>query len=168
MTLHFVSEFTLHNDRGQSVLSSELSNWALKDGGFEIFGPVIAYSWKVNGTPVRFSDSENKISLHILQDASGFIGFEQDRWEPNNCVLFDAYGKERMRLTVPWQLTHPKNPESAKPPTSFENISGPYINPADGKQGEFGVTAWVEHAGKYYFELDYHTGRFLWGKEIRD
>lgn len=168
MTQQDISEFTLHNNRGQSVLDSGLATWMAGSGEFEIFGPVTSYSWKTNGTPVRYSDPESKISLHVLPDASGFIGFEKKRWEPDNCTLLDAYGKERMRLTVPWQLTHPKNPESAKPPTSFDNISGPYINPADGKQGKFGVTAWVEHAGKYYFELDYHTGRFLWGKEIRD
>ena len=73
-----------------------------------------------------------------------------------------------MRLTVPWQLTKPQNPESAKPPTSFADVSGPYSNPVDGRKGEFGVSAWVEHAGQYYFELNYHAGQFLWGKEIRD
>jgi len=73
-----------------------------------------------------------------------------------------------MRLTVPWQLTNPKNPESAKPPTSFALVSAPFVNPTDGKEGHFGVTAWVEHAGQYYFELDYHSGQFLWGRPIRD
>lgn len=41
--------------------------------------------------------------------------------------------------------------------------------PADGK---YGVAAHIEGAGvkfggDYYFELDYHTGQFLWGREIR-
>lgn len=73
-----------------------------------------------------------------------------------------------MRLTVPWQMTGSTSPESGQPPTSFENISAPYVNPADGKEGKFGVTAWVEYAGKHYFELDYHTGQFLWCKRIMD
>ncbi|MDW5443188.1 hypothetical protein R6254_11710 [Polaromonas sp. SM01] len=46
-------------------------------------------------------------------------------------------------------------------------ISEPYFNPADGKRGIFGVNAWVELGGEYYFELDCRTGEFLWGKEVR-
>ena len=34
-------------------------------------------------------------------------------------------------------------------------------------EGQFGVIAWIEYAGDFYFELDYHEGKFLWGKEIR-
>ena len=164
-----VKSFTLHNDRDLSIADSELLNWRkyYPDDKTDIFGPITKYSWLVNDAFYEAQKPKGQ-SWEILPDASGFIGFEKKRWEPDNCLLLDAYGKERMRLIVPWQLTHPKNPESAKPPTSFDNISEPYINPADGKQGEFGVTAWVEHAGKYYFELDYHSGQFLWGKEIRD
>jgi hypothetical protein len=80
----------------------------------------------------------------------------------------DAYGKERMRLTVPWQMTGSTSSESGQPPTSFANISAPYTNPADVKEGKFGVTAWVEYAGKHYFELDYHSGQFLWCRCIMD
>lgn len=169
MTQALVSEFTLHNDRGQSLLAAELTSWMLKmikDGESEIFGPVISYSWLVNDTLYE-TQKPNGQSWKVLPDATGFIAFEQD-WKPDNCLLLDAYGKERMRLVVPWELTGSTNPESAKAPTSFENVSEPYVNPADGKKGQFGVTAWVEHAGKYYFELDYHTGKFLWGKAIRD
>jgi len=156
-----------HNNRGQSVLFSEYRDWKDPRTGSDIFGPVISYSWNVDDMENHFHDPGSQNALHLLPNASGFICFEIE-WKPNNCLLLDAYGNERMRLTVPWQLTRPKNPESAKPPTSFANISGPFVNPADGKVGQFGVTAWVEHAGKYYFELDYPSGQFLWGKEIRD
>ncbi|OUL98742.1 hypothetical protein A8M77_30135 [Variovorax sp. JS1663] len=128
---------------------------------------MVRYTWIVDGVEYERVDNTNHISLRELPDASGFICFESD-WKPDNCLLLDVYGNERTRLTVPWQLTRPRNPESAKPPTSFARISSPYINPADGKEGRFGVEAWVEHAGQYYFELDYHAGQFLWGKEIRD
>lgn len=161
-----VDSFTLHNDRGQSVLDSELSGWMAREGGFEIFGPVVRYSWNVDGIELEVPRPQH-VSWHLLPDAAGFICFEK-KWEPDNCILLDAYGKERMRLSVPWQLTKQPNPESSKPPTSFASIGHPCINPADGKSGQFGVTAWVEHAGKYYFELDYQTGKFLWGREIRD
>ena len=75
-----------------------------------------------------------------------------------------------MRLTVPWQMTGATHPAAGQAPTSFDNISAPYLNPATGEQGTFGVTAHV--AGlfgcKFYFELNYHTGEFLWCKRIRD
>jgi len=73
-----------------------------------------------------------------------------------------------MRLTVPWQMTGSTSPESGQSPTTFGLVSAPYVNPADGQEGKFGVTAWVEYAGKFYFELDYHSGQFLWCKRIMD
>ncbi len=162
-----VKKLRKHNNRGHSVLYSEFRDWRDPDTGSDIFGPVIAYSWVVNEEVIVVNDIKSEIFLCLLPDSSGLLCFERPSF-PSNCLLLDAHGKERMRLTVPWQLTKPQNPESAKPPTSFAFTSDPYTNPADGKLGEFGVTAWVEHAGMYYFELDYHTGQFLWGREIRD
>ena len=162
-----VHAFTLQNDRGQSILASELGAWMVKSGRLEIFGPVVAYSWEVNEVRHERSNMPPTLSLHELPDTSGFIGFEKG-WKPNNCLLLDCYGKERMRLTVPWQLTRPQNQESAKPPTTFVGVGVPCVNPASGKDGKYGVKAWVELAGMYYFELDYHIGQFLWGREIRD
>lgn len=167
MTAKQIELFTKYNNRGQAVLLSEFNNWRDPVTGSEIFGPVTAYSWEVNGAEKRIDDLKSKLLIHLLPDASGFICFESDS-KPDNCILLDAYGKERIRLTVPWQMTGSTSPESGQPPTCFENISTPYINPTDGKEGQFGVTAWVEYAGKYYFELDYHTGQFLWCKRIMD
>lgn len=161
--------FKKHNDRGQSVLYSEFKNWTDPITGSEIFGPVISYSWDTNGEKIEFFDPKNRFTLHPLPDASGFICFES-RWEPDNCVLLDAYGKERMRLTVPWQMTGATDPEAGQAPTSFDNISEPCLDPETGQPGKFGVTAHV--AGffgcKFYFELDYHSGQFLWCRRIRD
>ncbi len=170
-----ISDFTMHGSSGRSVLHDRWIDWVLqnqntpgasKENAYGL-GRVTHHSWRVGDALIRVSNDDWIYSV-VLPDASGFIGFEQHRQEPDNCLLLDAYGKERMRLTVPWELTRHQNPESAKPPTSFENVSAPYVNPVDGKRGEFGVTAWVEYAGKYYFELDYRIGIFLWGKEIRD
>jgi hypothetical protein len=161
-----VNSFTLHNGRNQSVPNSELLNWRkyYPNDESDIFGPVITYSWYVDDLSFR---SQYTGYWCELPDASGFICFERE-WKPDNCLLLDVYGKERIRLIVPWQLTRHPNPESEKPPTSFDNISEPYVNPTNGMRGKFGVAAWVEYAGKYYFELDYQTGQFLWGREIRD
>lgn len=156
-----------HNSRGQSVLFSTFKSWRDPVTRSDIFGPVIAYSWTVDEKLASLKDPKKNFSLHLLPDASGFICFENP-WVPNNYLLLDAYAKERVHLTVPWQLTKPQNPKSADPPTFFAPLSDPYINPADGKPGQFGITAWVEYAGRYYFELDYHSGQFLWGREIRD
>lgn len=112
------------------------------------------------------------ISINLLPDSSGFLRFESGWDRPDNCLLLDAYGKERMRLTVPWELTELDIPKDVA--MCFKNVSSPYINPKNGKQGQFGVSAWIEGSGSggyaegdWYFELDYHTGKFLWGKEIR-
>lgn len=101
--------------------------------------------------------------MHLLPDNSGFICFERD-WVPNNCTLLDEFGKERFRLTVPWQLTNAQNRKSEGPPTSFARLDGPVRNPADGRIGEFGVVAWVEYAGFYYFELNTVRANFCGAK----
>lgn len=132
--------------------------------------PLVKLTWIYNselfGLDVNLTTSISK-----LPDSSGFIAFEDD-WMLDNCLLLDAYGKERMRLMVPWELTELDIPKDAV--MSFKNISDPYKNPKDGKLGQFGVSAWIEGSGSggyaegdWYFELDYHTGKFLWGREIR-
>ncbi|MDM0030443.1 hypothetical protein [Variovorax saccharolyticus] len=160
-----VRDFTLHDKLGNSMPDRDWLEWLNEHDG-KGFGPVYSYSWQVGSRRIETA-AASKQAMELLPDATGFICFESE-WKPDNCLLLDAFGSERVRLAVPWQLTRPKNPESAKPPTSFASVSEPYVNVTDGKKGRFGVTAWVELAGKYYFELDYHAGRFLWGREIRD
>lgn len=130
-------------------------------------GEVVQYEWRVGEDRLSVPPSKWSFVPAVLPDGSGFIGFEPT-WSPDNCVLLDAYGRERMRLTVPWQMTGSKDPASGRSPTSFALTSAPSINPKTGQPGAFGVTAWVELAGMYYFELDYHTGEFLWCRQIRD
>ena len=160
-----VVAFTVSNADGSSILNQDRVRWATQHSG-RGFGPIVKYSWSVEG--VEFSAPANllKCNWNLLPDASGFITFESTS-DPNNCALLDAYGREKIRLTVPWQLTIAKNPASNAHPTHFVGISGPYVNPLDGTPGQFGVEAWVEFGGEYYFELDWRTGNFLWGKEIR-
>jgi hypothetical protein len=93
----------------------------------------------------------------VLPDSSGLICFESG-FTPDGCYVLDAYGKERYTLTVPWELTPYEVPAGAK--MWFRNVG---THP----DGQFGVTAWIEYAGDFYFELDYHKGCFLWAKEIR-
>jgi hypothetical protein len=172
---HFIEKYTRHSNTGLSLPDDKWIEWVLQhqgDAGANNengwgFGRVTHYSWYVGDQLIETPAKGGKETWEVLPDASGFICFEDD-WKPDNCLLLDVYGKERMRLTVPWQFTRPRNPESARPPTSFARVNEPCINPADGTEGQFGLNAWVEHAGTYYFELNYHTGQFLWGKEIRD
>ena len=155
-----VTGFTLHNYRGQSVPANLLLDW--KDDVNHpsgIFGPIKGYSW--------FFDDVERESVHtgywrVLPDSTGFICFESAS-KPDNCLLLDAYGHERMRLSVPWQMTGAGNAEGA----TFGNIDGPYANPKTGLMSEFGISGWVGQA-KFFFALNYHTGEFLWCKQIRD
>ncbi|MDA7418213.1 hypothetical protein PGB34_17750 [Xenophilus arseniciresistens] len=159
--------FTRHGETGVEVLDKDYLKWLETHSPSELGSKIVAYSWIVDGRKLMAQIDIANCIWQELPDASGFICIESE-WRPDNCVLLNAYGEERMRLTVPWQLTRELNPESAKPPTSFMRVSAPFINPETSLRGEFGVIAWVEHAGTYYFELDYHAGEFLWGREIRD
>ncbi len=161
-----ISEFTLHGSSGASVLDKDFLFWIESHPGTN-FGRITSYSWCVNDKIFRTQIDISKQVWSSLPDTTGFIAFESD-WKPDNCVLLDVYGKERMRLTVPWEMTGSTHPESAQAPTSFANTSAPCMHPLTGEPGTFGVTAWVERAGKYYFELDYHTGQFLWCRQVRD
>ena len=173
-----IRDFTIHGSSGHSVLNSKWLDWIAEhqnkpgctyDNRYG-FGRGTHFSWYVGDERIERA-VDKWIYVHELPDASGFIGFEKD-WKPDNCLLFDAYGKERMRLTVPWELTGRQIPKDAV--MTFKNVSAPCINPQDGKVGQFGVSAYIEGSGSggyaegdWYFELDYHTGKFLWGKEIR-
>lgn len=147
-----VCNLTLHNDAGESVLASDLVRWAEKNS--RIFYKT-SVSWLVNGQLKRMDAKSIKVS--ILPDNSGLICFDDDRDYDNGYIL-DAYGKLRYRLRVPWELTGLDIPKGAK--MWFRDITSCI-------QGTFGAAAWIEYAGDYYFELDYHEGKFLWGKKIR-
>ena len=161
-----VQSFTLHGSSGINVLDAEFLNWLKTHSPDELGAKIVAYSWQVGNQRFEVTIDIGGNRWSLLPDSSGFISFNSMRI-PNNCKLLDVFGKERSTLNVPWQLTRPKNPASNAPPTSFSHTSSPYINPANNKLGEFGVKAWVELAGEYYFELDWKTGEFLWGREIR-
>ena len=161
-----VKSFTLHGATGTTVLDEKFLEWLQHHKFEELGSAIVAYSWNVEGRHIEMPANTGRVTWRLLPDASGFICFERG-YVPNNCILLDAYGKERMRLTVPWELTKAKNPASNAPPTCFVGISEPHINPVNGKKGRFGVKAWVELGGEYYFELNWLTGQFLWGKEIR-
>lgn len=162
-----IENFSLHGESNVVVPQRDFLKWLESHSPSELGEKVIAYSWNVREKYLKVFIDIGNVSWHLLPDDSGFICFEK-YWVPNNCTLLDAFGRERFRLTVPWQLTSHQNPKSQNAPTSFARVGGPCINPDDDRLGEFGVIAWVEDAGFYYFELNYRTGEFLWGKAIRD
>lgn len=152
-----VEQLTMQNAKGEKVLFAEFTD----NPNCAYYGPTIKYAWLVNGQHVEFLNSKNNY-VRPLPDSSGFLMCEKlDRID--NLVLLDAYGKERMRLSVPWQLTRDPHPEMAVYPSHFVGLTTPWDNPKTGEVGKFAVLAWVHYAGDYAFELDWHTGRFLWG-----
>lgn len=163
--MKIVRDFLLHNDRGQAVHARDLLAWRDPVTGSSYFGPLTRFSWTSDGGAVNVASQGRWI--RVLPDKSGLICFESER-VPDNCLLLDADGNERMRLKVPWVMTGSFNPASGDTPTAFVDVSDPLTHPKTGVPGSFGVTAWVELAGRYYFELDYQTGEFLWCRQIRD
>lgn len=150
-----VENATLHNDLGESVARDKLIHWRAYDGSSRPFFPT-SLTWSVDGKEMNIALRRGLI-VRVFPDASGFICFEDCR-DVDNCYALDAYGQQRYRLKVPWELTPYDVPVGAK--MWFRNVG-------THQDGKFGVTAWIEYAGDFYFELDYHAGRFLWGKEIR-
>lgn len=160
-----LSELTRHNDRGDSWPDKDfllhLKEWDKLHPNQPTYGPIVRHTWEVNGQLFERSNYKND-GLYELPDSTGFLLCENvDR--ADNLVLLDAYGKERMRLSVPWQLTREPHPESAAYPSHFVGLTTPWENPKTGEIGKFAVLTWVQYAGDYAFELDWRTGQFLWG-----
>jgi len=152
-----ISAFSLENAQGHKVLFSKFTG----NPDCDYRGPTVRHTWQVDGHDYERPNPRND-GLNELPDASGFLLCEQvDR--PDNLLLLDAFGKERMRLSVPWQLTRQPTSESAKYPTRFIGLTTPWDNPKTGEAGKFGVLAWVQYAGDYAFELDWQIGQFKWG-----
>jgi hypothetical protein len=160
-----VSNLFRHNDRGEALPAKDYVEhyevWRKSHPHQPVFGPIVKHTWKVDGKEIERINLNND-PFYELPDSSGFLLCEQvDR--PDNLLLLDVYGKERMRLSVPWQLTRQPTSESAKYPTRFIGLTTPWDNPKTGEVGKFGVLAWVQYAGDYAFELDWQTGQFKWG-----
>ncbi|MDG2537749.1 hypothetical protein P5Y53_08765 [Dyella jiangningensis] len=152
-----ISNFTMHDALGNSVLVREWLQWVRSHNGPGDFGVTTHYTWSVDGNRVCVPVDIAQVTWNELPDASGFICFEKG-FRSDNCYVLDAYGNERYRLRVPWEQTPYDVPAGAK--MWFRNVG-------THNDGQFGVAAWIEFAGDFYFELDYHEGCFLWGKEIR-
>jgi hypothetical protein len=152
-----ITDFSLQNASGSTVFFAEFTG----NPSCSYRGPTVRHTWQVDGRSYERLNPRND-GLDVLPDASGFLLCEKvDRVD--NLLLLDAYGKERMRLSMPWQLTQRPTPESAKYPSRFIGLTTPWDNPKTGETGKFAVLAWVEFAGDYAFELDWRTGEFLWG-----
>lgn len=172
-----ITQFTIHGSSGLKVPVNQWIDWVLahqnkigytQENGYGL-GKITYHSWYLGDDFIQMPAESWPFYCRLLPDASGFICFEKD-YKPNNCLLLDAYGKERMRLTVPWQMTGATRAEAGLAPTSFDNVSEPYTHPATSEVGKFGVTAHIGNGidSKFYFELDWITGQFLWCRQIRD
>lgn len=160
-----VEGFSLNNNRGEGLLDRDLTRYRSEtENGFQPFGPVVAYSWYLGSEPQRLSDPDSRLSIKVLPDQSGFIAFEQGL-HPDNCLLLDGCGREVRRLAVPMNLLGRDLSDTVE--RWFRSIDGPYVDPATGQAGKFGVSAWVESVGEIYLELDFRSGQFLWWKPIR-
>lgn len=160
-----VVNLIMYNNRGEKLPDENsdfhYAEWRKVHPGEVVFGPITKHSWQVDDVIHERLNPRND-GLDVLPDGSGFLLCEKvDR--PDNLVLLDAHGEERMRLSVPWQLTRHPTPNSAAYPSHFVGLTTPWDNPKTGEAGKFAVLTWVEYAGNYAFELDWRTGQFLWG-----
>jgi hypothetical protein len=157
-----ITQLTNHNDRNQAVEDDHFLAWLEANPEVVVFGPVCMHSW-LYGTEVIQRHNPRNDMLKVLPDKLGLICFENTK-SPNNLVILDGYGNEKMRLTVPWQMTGKTDLRCGEYPTSFSGLSEPYNNPATGEEGKYGVKAHVNgfYGQAFYFEFDYLKGVFLW------
>ncbi len=160
-----VEKLVLQNNKGNVLpddgFLTELKKWKTNHPNEPTFGPIVKHTWQV-GSEVYERPNPRNDGLDVLPDTSGFLLCEKLE-RSDNLVLLDPFGKERMRLSVPWQLTRKPQPEMAEYPSHFIGLTTPWDNPETGQVGKFAVLAWVQYAGDYAFELDWETGQFLWG-----
>ena len=160
-----VTNLKRHNNRGDSWPDKDflrhLKEWDKQHPDQPTYGPIVKHTWQVDGVDHERNNSRND-PFYELPDASGFLVCENVE-RSDNLLLLDAYGKERMRLSVPWHLTHQPTVKSAAYPSRFIGLTTPWDNPETGVEGKFALLTWVEYAGDYAFELDWRTGEFLWG-----
>lgn len=163
--MSLVTDLIRHNNRGDALPDKDflehLKEWDKTHPNEPVFGPIAKHTWRVDGVSYERLNPRND-NFRIFPDSSGFLLCEKvDR--PDNLVLLDVDGKERMRLSVPWQLTRDPHSESAAYPSHFVGLTTPWDNPKTGEVGQFAVLAWVQYAGDYAFELDWRAGQFRWG-----
>lgn len=160
-----ISGLMRHNSQGEILpaenADSHYKEWLKQHPGQFVFGPITKHTWQVENVACERLNPRSD-GLDVLPDGSGFLLSEKGE-RSDNLVLLDAHGKERMRLSVPWQLTRDPHPEMAAYPSHFLGLTTPWDNPQTGEEGKFAVLAWVQYAGDYAFELDWKTGQFLWG-----
>ncbi|MDZ7922279.1 hypothetical protein [Rhodoferax sp.] len=163
--MNLVSNLICHNNRGdflpELTFTEDYEVWRRSNPDDPVFGPIVKHTWHVDGVQIERLNQRND-PLYELPDATGFLLCEHVE-RSDNLVLLDVYGKERVRLAMPWQLTQRPTSQSAGYPSRFLGLTTPWDNPKTGQLGKFAVLAWVEYAGDYAFELDWKTGQFLWG-----
>jgi hypothetical protein len=163
--MNLVSNLFRHNDRNEALPAKDYVEhyevWRQSHPDEPVFGPIVKHTWNIDGNEIERINLRND-PFYEFPDSSGFLVAENLE-RNDNLVLLDAYGKERMRLSVPWQLTRDPHPEMAAYPSHFLGLTTPWDNPKTGEEGKFAVLAWVQYAGDYAFELDWKTGQFKWG-----
>lgn len=105
------------------------------------------------------------LSVRVLPDRSGLICLETPKSVKGRYVgrsgafILNEDGSVRCGLKVPVELL-----DYEVPPDSICYFA--WVEYSE-ERNRYGLTAVIANAGEYYFELDYHTGKFLWGNPIR-
>ena len=106
-----------------------------------------------------------ELLIRVLPDRSGLICLETPKSIKGRYVgqsgafVLNEDASLRYRLQVPAEL--------ANRDVSTDSVRYFVWVEHSKERNQYGLTAVIADAGEYYFELDYHTGRFLSGTEIR-
>ena len=159
-----VTSFSMINAAGDEVLYDDFSG----NSDCKYRGPTVKYLWKM-GVISCERPTPNNDGMWVLPDASGFLVCENAK-RSDNLLLLDAFGKERMRLGVPWQMTGCTDPRSGEYPSRFIGLTTTWTHPITDELGKLGLHVYVAGSGlweTWYFEFDWQAGKFLWCRPMR-
>jgi hypothetical protein len=154
--------FVKHDSRGFDIAESvPLEEYHSR---FPIPLSIESISWIDSKNKSHTMDTRD-LFVRVLPDRSGLLCLENPMGKhkrfkyPARAFVINEDESLRYELMVPVEMTN----------RLISPLGKHYFGWVETKdnEGKYGLTASIEGAGQFYFELDYHTGKFLWGKEIR-
>lgn len=158
-----ITDFTKHDKRGFDIPESmPLAEYSKH---FPLPLEIVRVSWRDSHLDRHEIDAKD-IFVAILPDREGLMCLETPRSVGGSyrgytgAFVLNENASLRYKLGVPIELTNRDLLPDVVRYFSWIEYSKNY--------GRYGLVAVIAGAGTYYFELDYHTGQFLWGREIKD
>lgn len=154
-----IKDFKKHDSRGFDV--PEAIPFEEYSKRFPLTLCIETVSWRDENNSLYQIDARDLL-IEVLPDRSGLICIENPLGKhkrfkyPAGAFVINKDGSQRYKLAVPLELV-----SRSENPSDIHRFC--WIE----KNSSYGLTAIVDGFSEFYFELDHHTGKFLWGEERR-